>query len=167
MPSDLPEEVREKRGDWKTYFKDKLKPFLKSLFLAAIIPGQILFVHGGLCYRMRDLKSLQLADASLTKEILWNDPAEGLTGERKNRARGTGMEFGEDITDGVMKRLAAKLIIRSHQPTLAVAGPHFSHHGKIMTISSTSSYDSGSIRLYKPHFLVIFTNGENYSYQIK
>jgi predicted phosphodiesterase len=40
------EEANEKVGSWSTYFRNEFKPFIDSLYLAAIIPNGTLFVHG-------------------------------------------------------------------------------------------------------------------------
>lgn len=153
-PCSLPEEVEEKRGDWKTYFDEKLQPFFDSLYLAAIIPNQILFVHGGISSKITNLDGLRFPDRRLEKEILWSDPS-AIKGEIKNRQRGIGEEFGEDITDLVMERLNVKLIVRSHQPQLARKAPYYSHNGKILTISSTNAYDRANTSPRKPYFLEI------------
>ncbi len=47
-PCDLIEEVERKRGRWIDYFRNMKQNFLDRLYLAAIIPGRILFVHGGI-----------------------------------------------------------------------------------------------------------------------
>ncbi len=47
-PCDLILEVEAKRGNWKKYFGDCLSTFFNQLYDAAILPSEILFVHGGI-----------------------------------------------------------------------------------------------------------------------
>ncbi len=147
-PHTLIYEVAEKRGKWQNYFRDILKPFIDSLRIAAIVPGEILFVHGGVSSNVKSVKDLEHPTKDVENDVLWSDPFEGY-GEYPNSERGIGVEFGIDVSNTVCKSLDVKKILRSHQPGNAINGPVYSHNGKVVTISSTCVYNG------KPFFLSI------------
>jgi hypothetical protein len=133
-------EMERKKENWQTYFKEKLEPFLKKLYLAAIVPENLLFVHGGVSSKIKTLNDLRYPTENVEEDILWSDPFEGL-GEHPNIKRGSaGVEFGKDITVKICQRLAIKRIVRSHEPQKAMKGPAYSHGRKIVTASSTRVY---------------------------
>ena len=136
MPCTLIAEVERKKGEWDVYFKRNLEPFLNSLYLAAVIPGWFLFVHGGISSKIKSLSDFESPEVE--EDVLWSDPFDGY-GEYPNR-RGAGIEFGEDVTKEVCERLGVKSIIRSHQPRKALEGPFYQHGRRVVTISSTSVY---------------------------
>jgi hypothetical protein len=95
----------------------------------------------------------------IEKDILWSDPIEK-HGEYPSR-RGVGVKFGPDITDVVINRIGVRVIIRSHQPTIALSDPYYSHGGRVMTISSTSVYNGN------PFYLEINNMDDDLRYEIK
>ena len=147
FPCNLITEVKAKRGNWDSYFKQFLQPFFQSLYLSAMLLGKILFVHGGISSKIKNIDSLKHPDGEIEEDILWSDPSH-IQKETPNR-RGAGVEFGEDITKNVLRNINAEIVIRSHQPNLAKTGPDVSHNGKVLTISSTSVYGG------RPHYLEI------------
>jgi hypothetical protein len=157
-PYDLIGEVKIKRGSWSRYFSNCLKPFFEKLFLTALIPGEILFVHGGISSKIKDINDLKKPSIDVEKDILWSDPFDGY-GEYPNR-RGIGVEFGVDITIKISKKLNVKKIIRSHEPRKAVNGPYYEHEGKVITVNSTRVYG------IKPFFLIIKTSDFEIDYRI-
>lgn len=146
-PCNLISEVESKRGNWNSFFSQRFKPFLSSLYLAALLPNSILLLHGGLSSKIKTVDDLKNPTPEIEEDILWSDPTD-VPGERFN-SRGAGIEFGPDITEKVAENLNIKIIIRSHQPNLALNGPCFHHNGKIATISSTRVYGG------RPHYLEI------------
>jgi hypothetical protein len=159
-PCDLIEEVKRKRGDWHTYFLRTFQPFLHRLYLAAIIPNELLFVHGGVSSHLVRLEDLHNPTIDLEKDILWSDPFDG-EGEHPN-PRGVGVEFGSDISQHACLALGVKRIIRSHEPTKALNGPYYAHQDRIITVNSTSRYgghpfilniDPTNYSTIAPHFL--------------
>lgn len=148
MPCNLPREAERKKGGWETYFHNQLKPFIDNLYLAAIIPDETLFVHGGISSKVTSLKHLQYPTPQVKQDILWSDPAE-VKGERPNR-RGVGVEFGRKTTEKVCQRLNVKRIVRSHQPRKARTAPFIEHRGKIITINSTTVYGGSPFILDLP-----------------
>lgn len=147
-PHTLIYEVAEKRGNWRNYFHDTLRPFINNLHIAAIVPGEILFVHGGISSKIKSVNDFKNPTKDIENDILWSDPFEGY-GEYPNLERGVGVEFGMDVSNTVCKLLDVKKIIRSHQPQNVLNGPVCSHNYKVVTTSSTSVYNG------KPFFLSI------------
>jgi hypothetical protein len=140
FPCTLRSEVERKRGAWQSYFEEKLKPFLDSLSLAAIVPDNLLFVHGGVSDKINTLNDLRYPSENVEKDVLWSDPFEGL-GEHPNIKRGgAGVEFGKDVTVKTCERLGVKRILRGHEPQKAMKGPSYSHSRKLLTVSSTRVY---------------------------
>ena len=137
-PCNLIEETERKRGGWQRYFSSTFQPFVEDLFLAVIIPNEILFVHGGVSRKVYGLDDLRHPTEEVEKDVLWSDPFEG-TGERPNR-RGRGIEFGNDVTSEVCRRLGVKKLIRSHEPRKAFRGPYYEHDRRVITTSTTSVY---------------------------
>jgi len=159
-PCDLIYEVEKKGESWQRYFQEKLKPFIDKLYLVAIIPNEILFVHGGISSKIKSVADLKHPIREVEIDVLWSDPLEG-NGEYLNK-RGAGMEFGEDITDKVCSLLGIKRVIRSHEPRKAISGPYYEHDRKVITLSSTSAYggkpfilfiDPKKLSNFSSHFL--------------
>lgn len=96
-PCDLISEANVKRGSWPKYFQDEFQPFVENLYLAAIIPREALFVHGGISSKIRGKLHLRNPTREIEEDVLWSDPYDGL-GERPN-SRGAGVEFGKDISE--------------------------------------------------------------------
>ena len=138
MPCTLMLEVNEKRGSWRTYFQHELRAFLSKLYVAAIVPNQVLFVHGGVSGNVRDVADLRFPSQHVASDLLWSDPFDGV-GERLN-LRGAGVEFGKDVSQGVCRRLGVERIVRSHQPRKARDGPCVEHDGRVITVGSTRVY---------------------------
>lgn len=156
QPCDLIYEVERKRGrgSWKNYFQSFLKPFFDSLPLSAIYRGELnlFFVHGGISSKIRSEEDLKNPKKEQETDLIWSDPYNGM-GEWQN-SRGAGVSFGKHITEEFCKRLNIDYIIRSHEPTKAFNSPVFEHDGKVITISSTSAYDTAGSKA-KPHALII------------
>lgn len=154
-PWTLGKEVNRKIGNWQGYFEKKLKPFIGSLYLAAIVPGETLFVHGGISSRIADLNDLRYPTEDVEKEVIWSDPMEE---NRKDVDSFGRPKFGPDITENVCRKLGVKRIVRSHEPSRVeeAGGPCYSHRGRMITTSTTTSYlDPITHEPYKPFILSI------------
>ncbi|MHA1239038.1 MAG: metallophosphoesterase family protein [Candidatus Odinarchaeia archaeon] len=147
-PCTLISEAELKKESWETYFHSELQPFLSKLYLAALIPGEVLFVHGGVSLQVKDVECLENPSRDVEEDVLWSDPFEG-DGERPNM-RGAGIEFGEDVSEEVCRRLNVKRIVRSHQPGKAAGGPYVEHGGRVITVSSTNVYGGTPFVLVLP-----------------
>ena len=138
-PCTLIGEVEAKTGSWGSYFVNELQPFIDSLSLCAVIPGNALLVHGGVSNKIKRIEDLKEPSDELRMDLLWSDPIEG-NGEDPNWNRGVGVEFGADVSAAVCQALGVQRIIRSHQPQLAASGPHVMHDGRVVTVNATSVY---------------------------
>jgi hypothetical protein len=138
VPCTLIDEARVKTGDWESYFSNLKKNFLDKLFLAALLPNLILFVHGGISSKIKSLGDFSNPSTLIETDVLWSDPYP-INGEFLN-PRGAGILFGPDISENLVKRLNVKFIIRSHEPLKALSGPAIEHGGRVITISSTNVY---------------------------
>jgi hypothetical protein len=138
-PCTIIEEAEHKIGSWSTFFQKELKPFIEGLYIAAVLPNEVLLVHGGISSKLSSIKDLMSPSRVLEQDILWSDPFDG-KGERRNQTRGLGVEFGMDITLDVCEKIGVKKIIRSHQPKKARSEPSYTHQGKVVTVHSTTVY---------------------------
>lgn len=155
----LVNQVKKKRGSWEDYFKSTFEPFVDRLQLAIIVPGEMLFVHGGISSKIESLKDLEYPTAKVEKDILWSDPTEE-EGESPSNRGAELIKFGPDITKNVCKKLSVKKIIRSHEPSRVdqAGAPCYSHGGRVLTTSTTTAYYDGiTHEPYRPYVLSIST----------
>lgn len=136
-PCTLQEEAERKRGSWEAFF-GQFSRFISSLYTAALLPGEYLFLHGGLGSSVTDIESLEQPSGEVIEELLWSDPTEE-EGTAPNM-RGAGSMFGPDVTSRILDTVGARTVIRSHEPRKARSGPAFDHDGRIVTVSSTGVY---------------------------
>jgi serine/threonine-protein phosphatase PP1-1 len=146
-PCDFIDEVCEKETDWSTYFKKEFTPFVDSLYLAAIVPGQVLFVHGGVSSEIKTIDDI-INNNYAKKAVLWADPSNE-DGEWVDPRSGR-IKFGPDVTNKVCSNLNVDKVIRSHEPDLAEYTYHLSHSGKVLTTSSTTCYGGNAFALRIP-----------------
>jgi len=159
-PCTLISEAEEKKRSWIEYFQQELKPFIEKLYLAAMIPNETLFVHGGISSKIKTLDDLRYPNREIEEDIIWSDPASDEYTEGPN-PRGAGVLFGKDIVDNIHKSFGVKRIIRSHEPTKASTKPCYEYDGRVITINSTNVYggtpfilivDAKNLSDIKPHF---------------
>ena len=150
-------EAEAKTGSWGRYFLNELKPFIDSLSLCALIPGNALLVHGGVSSKITKLDDLKEPSDELRIDMLWSDPIDGVD-EDPNWGRGAGVEFGADVSTAVCRVLGVERIIRSHQPQLAASKPYVMHDGRVVTVNATSVY-GGTPFVY---FLDLKASGKDY-----
>ena len=137
-PHDLPLQLQQKFKDKGTLAYFKLRKFFDCLYNAAYVEDQYLMVHAGFPSAIRTLNDIAIADklhpekAFLT-EILWNDPSETITNLTPS-PRGAGNLFGKSITNEVLSKIDAKILIRGHEP--AKDGYKMNHDGKVLTLFS-------------------------------
>jgi hypothetical protein len=141
FPCHLCKEVeKKKKGKWVEYFQTKFNKFLELLYLATIIKDEILFVHGGISSKIKNFNDLNHPNQSLKNDLIWSDPFEGLGEFPNNNRGGSGVKFGEDITENVCKLIGVKRIIRGYEPMKALRGPAYAQNGRVITVSSTRVY---------------------------
>jgi len=128
---------RHKSGELPKYLS-----FWESLPICALVPGKYLFLHGGISGKIKSLNDFKNPSEEIETDMLWSDPGvEGALGEGYNK-RGAGVVFGKDITKKVCESIGVKTIIRSHQPHITRDGFFIHHENKVLTISSTTSYEN-------------------------
>ncbi len=147
-PCSLIYEAYRKRGGWTKFFGDEFRPFVVNLYLAVVIPEEVLFVHGGVSRRVGSIEDLKYPSRLIEKDVLWSDPYDG-EGEYINM-RGVGVIFGKDVSKEICQKIGVKRIVRSHQPRKASKEPCVEHDGRVITISSTHVYGDKAFALKLP-----------------
>ncbi|MEM1581248.1 MAG: metallophosphoesterase family protein [Candidatus Bathyarchaeia archaeon] len=137
-PHDLPYHLRRKFGsDWLEVYR-KLTHLFRGFYLAVIVEGRFVALHGGVPTEAKRLEDLAFAyekhpSESHLEEILWNDPIDGLEGKYPS-PRGAGYLFGENLTKKFLEILGVKFLIRSHE--CVDTGYKLNHGGKVLTLFS-------------------------------
>jgi len=137
-PHDLPLHLQRKFKDKWVPVYAKLRELFDCFYNAVYVEDRYLMLHGGLPAKIRSLQEIGEADKlhpekSFLQEILWNDPDEKVKGTFPS-PRGAGNLFGKRITNEVLGRLNARILIRGHE--VASEGFKINHNGKILTLSS-------------------------------
>ncbi len=137
-PHDLPVHLRRKFGvaDSKVYAK--LTDLFNSLYNAVLVDKRYIMLHGGVPSKVSSIEDIAYAhekhpQESHLEEILWSDPAEGITGTYPS-PRGAGRSFGEDVTERFLEMLGVHVLIRGHEPS--GGGFKINHGGRILTLFS-------------------------------
>jgi predicted phosphodiesterase len=141
-PCDLIDEVQTSRGSWSEFWNNTFQPFIGRLKLAAMIPGETLFVHGGVSTRIQDRKDLENPAEDVELDVLYSDPTTAFPGETQNKIRQCGVMFGPEITRILCERLGVKRIIRGHSHAVARFRPTAVHSGRVTTVISSSVFSS-------------------------
>ena len=137
QPHDLPIRLQERFGeDWQVAYM-KIRELHNCLYNAVYVEDRFLMLHGGLSPEIRGLKDIAEAQENqnigLLEELLWNDPDETVQ-TIVFSPRGAGKLFGKKITEEVLERLQAKILIRGHESS--DVGFKFNHGGKVLTLFS-------------------------------
>ncbi len=137
-PHDLPHQLHTKLKDKGILAYAKLVKLFACLYNAVYVEGRYLMVHGGLSPSICNLPDLAMADQvhpekSFLKELLWNDPDDMVDGFYPS-PRGAGFLFGRTVTEDILRRLDAKILIRGHEA--APEGYKINHLGKVLTLFS-------------------------------
>ena len=118
QPRDFPLILREKYGSYALEVYREFRALCDELYVAAVIPGSLLFVHGGVPTAASGLDDLAYAHAehpakSNLVEALWNDPMDDV-GVYPS-PRGLGFLFGPDVAERVLGKMGVSTLVRSHQ----------------------------------------------------
>jgi len=137
-PHDLPMQLYDKFGEKSTEAYAKLKQLFSLLYNAVLVKNSCILLHGGVPSKAKSIDDVAYAHTkhpqeSHLEEILWSDPQESLKGTLPS-PRGAGKLFGQDVTEGFLKLVNVRVLIRGHEP--ADAGFKTSHGGRILTIFS-------------------------------
>jgi protein phosphatase len=136
-PHDLPFQFQGRFGDDWLLAYEKTRTLWTYLSNAVFVEGRFLMIHGGVSPEISSLQDIAQAqdnhNEALLEDLLWNDPVEGMRGVSLS-PRGAGRLFGKDVTEQVLGRLNAKILIRGHEPS--DSGFKFNHDGKVLTLFS-------------------------------
>lgn len=112
--------------------------------VAALIENRILGMHGGLSPELRSLDQIHkilrptdVPDSGLICDLLWADPAEGITGWGAND-RGVSWTFGADVVEKACRQFDLDLICRAHQ--VVEEGYQFFAQRRLVTVFSAPNY---------------------------
>ncbi len=137
-PHDLPIHLNRKFGERGSEVYLKLRELFNHLYNAVLIDERYILLHGGAPSQASTIDDIAYAHEKHPRErhleeILWSDPWEGLKGTYAS-PRGAGRLFGENVTDGLLKMVGVKVLIRGHEPS--EEGFKANHAGKVLTIFS-------------------------------
>jgi len=134
-------EVLHKYND---YVFDLLQEAFHALPLAHVLNDKVFVTHGGLFSKddvtIADLQKIDrfrdVPSEGFMCEMLWADPMarEG----RGPSKRGTGLDFGPDVTERFLKKNNLELVVRSHE--VHPEGFNELHNGKLVTVFSAPNY---------------------------
>jgi protein phosphatase len=136
-PHDLPLNFQKKfHKEWKLAY-EKIRALHAYLYNAVYVENRYLMLHGGLSPEISNLQDIAQAQENqnedLLEDLLWNDPDEKVRGVSFS-PRGAGKIFGKRVTDQVLERINAKILIRGHEPS--DVGFKLNHGGKVLTLFS-------------------------------
>jgi protein phosphatase len=95
-------------------------------------------VHGGLSPKIDGMQDLARAhmthpEQEFLEDLLWSDPNDVIQ-DVSPSPRGAGKLFGKSVTERVLEKLNAKILIRGHEP--CEKGFKINHDGKVLTLFS-------------------------------
>lgn len=137
-PHDLPLQFQKRFGeDWEGVYSKTLALWA-YLYNGVYVEERYLMVHGGLSPEISSLQDIAQAqenhDEALLEDLLWSDPTENQQGVSAS-PRGAGKLFGKNVTEEILEKLNAKILIRGHQSS--EVGFKINHDGKVLTLFST------------------------------
>jgi diadenosine tetraphosphatase ApaH/serine/threonine PP2A family protein phosphatase len=137
-PHDLPLSFQARFKENWTLAYSKVRELFSYLYNAVIVDGRYLMVHGGLSPEITSAQDLATANKThpekdFLEDLLWSDPNDRIQGFSPS-PRGAGKLFGEKVTEKVLKKLGAKILIRGHEP--CEEGFKLNHDGKVLTLFS-------------------------------
>ena len=136
-PHDLPIQFQNRFGEAWMEAYEKILALHACFYNAVFVEDRYLMLHGGISLNMDSLQDIVQAqenhNESVLEDILWNDPDEKVHCVSSS-PRGVGKLFGEKVTEEVLERLNAKILIRGHETSNI--GFKFNHDGKVLTLFS-------------------------------
>jgi serine/threonine-protein phosphatase 5 len=135
-------------GEIKHKYNAEMADFFTGVYnwlpLAHVVHKKVFVVHGGLFSRdgvtLDEIKkvdrNMQPPESGLMCEMLWSDPQPQMG--RSPSKRGTGTQFGPDVTANFLETNGLELLIRSHE--VKENGYEVMHGGKCITIFSAPNY---------------------------
>lgn len=137
-PHDLPLQFQYRfREKWATAYA-KTRELFAYLYNAVLVEEHYLMVHGGLSPKIDGMQDLARAHMThpgreFLEDLLWSDPNDVIQ-DVSPSPRGAGKLFGKSVTERVLEKLNAKILIRGHEP--CEKGFKINHDGKVLTLFS-------------------------------
>jgi diadenosine tetraphosphatase ApaH/serine/threonine PP2A family protein phosphatase len=135
---DLPMQFQFRFKENWTAAYSKIRELFAYLYNAVLVEERYLMVHGGLSPNINSIQDL--AHANMThpekeflEDLLWSDPND-MVKEVLHSPRGAGKLFGKSVTEKVLRKLNANILIRGHEP--CEEGFKLNHDGKVLTLFS-------------------------------
>ncbi len=137
VPHDLPLWFQNRFDEGGAQVYEKIRAFHACLYNAVYVEDRYLMLHGGVSPNITSLQDIAQTqedhNEDLLEGILWNDPDEKVRNVSFS-PRGAGKLFGKRVTNEVLERLNAKILIRGHEPSNM--GFKINHGGKVLTLFS-------------------------------
>ena len=137
-PHDLPMQLQQrfKTKGQEAYFK--IRELWNYLHSAILVKDTYLMLHGGLPPSLSSVDELAMAHEThpikrFMEDLLWSDPDE-LVDIHLPSPRGAGNLFGSKVTDEILQKINAKILIRGHEP--CDEGFKLNHKSKVLTLFS-------------------------------
>lgn len=137
-PHDLPLQFQRRFGkNWWTAYA-AVRRILGCLYTVVLVEGCCLLIHGGLPRQVDTIEDLVYAHSTypqrdFLEDMLWSDPDETIE-ETSMSPRGAGKLFGRKVTERILGKLGAGVLIRGHEP--CQDGFKINHNGKVLTVFS-------------------------------
>ena len=137
-PHDLPMQFQTRFKENWTNTYSKIRELFPYLHNAVLVKERYLMVHGGLSPNINSAQDLASAHVTHPKQdfledLLWSDPND-MVQSVVYSPRGAGKFFGKNVTEIVLKKLGAKILIRGHEQ--CENGFKSNHDGKVLTLFS-------------------------------
>jgi diadenosine tetraphosphatase ApaH/serine/threonine PP2A family protein phosphatase len=137
-PHDLPTQFQRRFGKGGANAYAKTRELFAYLYNAVLVEGRCLMVHGGLSPEIATAQDLAHAHLvhpkkEFLEDLLWSDPND-MTRDVLYSPRGAGKLFGKSVTEKVLRKLNARILIRGHEP--CAEGFKLNHNGKVLTLFS-------------------------------
>jgi protein phosphatase len=136
-PHDLPVQFQNRFGEGWELAYEKTQALFGCLYNAVFVEERYLMVHGGVSSEISSLQDIAQAqeghNEALLEDLLWSDPTENEQGISSS-PRGAGKLFGKSVTEEILGKLNAKVLIRGHQS--CEMGFKINHDGKVLTLFS-------------------------------
>jgi protein phosphatase len=136
-PHDLPVQFQNRFGEGWELAYEKIQALFGCLYNAVFVEERYLMVHGGVSSEISSLQDIAQAqeghNEALLEDLLWSDPTENEQGISSS-PRGAGKLFGKSVTEEILGKLNAKVLIRGHQS--CEMGFKINHDDKVLTLFS-------------------------------
>jgi diadenosine tetraphosphatase ApaH/serine/threonine PP2A family protein phosphatase len=137
-PHDLPMNFQTRfHKNWTDVYS-KVRELFPYLYNTVFVEERYLMVHGGVSPNINGLQDLANANTThpendILEDLLWSDPNDTVK-DVLYSPRGAGKLFGKSVTEKVLRKLGANVLIRGHEP--CEEGFKLNHDGKVLTLFS-------------------------------